>query len=165
MNKKIPILLMLSAVIQVGFTSGLAGDTKTAAAKPAIGEQIGWSVISAGATNGASTNFALKGTVGQTAVGEGSSTNYVLRHGFWQAFAGGSCCTGIRGNVNDDGNDQVNVADLTYLVDFLFRGGPAPACLEEANVNGDPSEQVNVADLTYLVDFLFRSGPAPAACP
>jgi hypothetical protein len=75
------------------------------------------------------------------------------------------CCVGDRGNVNGDANDQVNVADLTYLVDFLFRGGPAPSCTEEANVNGDANEQVNVADLTYLVDFLFRGGPLPPACP
>jgi PKD repeat protein len=75
------------------------------------------------------------------------------------------CCLGIRGNVNGDAGDQVNVADMTYLVDFLFRGGLAPLCMEEANVNGDPGEQVNVADLTYLVDFLFTSGPPPPSCP
>jgi hypothetical protein len=75
------------------------------------------------------------------------------------------CCVNSRGNVDDDANDQINVADLTYLVDYLFRGGPPPQCTEEANVDGDVNEQVNVADLTYLVDFLFRGGPAPPACP
>jgi HAMP domain-containing protein len=76
-----------------------------------------------------------------------------------------ACCQGIRGNVNGDGGDQVNVADLTYLVDFLFRAGSPPPCQEESNVNGDLAENVNVADLTYLVDFLFRSGSPPPSCP
>jgi hypothetical protein len=78
-------------------------------------------------------------------------------------FAG--CCVGIRGNVDFDTDDQVNVADLTYLVDYLFRGGLPPECIEEANVDGDPDENINVADLTYLVDYLFRGGPSPQPCP
>lgn len=73
------------------------------------------------------------------------------------------CCVGIRGNVDGDGGDQVNVADLTYLVDYLFRSGPAPPCAEEGDVNGDGN--LNVADLTYLVDYLFRGGAAPPPCP
>jgi len=75
------------------------------------------------------------------------------------------CCKGTRGNVDGDVLDQVNVGDLTYLVDYLFRGGPAPPCQEEGNVDGDVLEQVNVGDLTYLVDYLFRGGPPPPACP
>jgi hypothetical protein len=53
------------------------------------------------------------------------------------------------------------VADLTYLVDYLFRNGPAPPLMEKADVNAD--NYVNIADLTYLVDYLFRSGPAPCS--
>ncbi len=72
------------------------------------------------------------------------------------------CCNhdGIRGDVDFD--MKVNVADLSYLVDFLFFEGPAPPCLEEGDVDG--SDAINVADLTYLVDFLFFQGPAPAPC-
>ena len=73
------------------------------------------------------------------------------------------CCTGIRGNVNGDPGDQINVADLTYLVSYLFKGGPAPPCFEEGDVNGDG--KINVSDLTYVVSYLFKGGPAPADCP
>jgi len=59
--------------------------------------------------------------------------------------------------------DAVNVADLTYLVEFLFFDGPPPPCPEEGDVDG--SGGINVADLTYLVDFLFFGGPPPAPCP
>jgi hypothetical protein len=71
-----------------------------------------------------------------------------------------TCCL-VRGDVNHSG--AVNVADISYLVDFLFRGGPAPPCLPEADVNG--SGDANVSDLSYLVDYLFRGGPAPVPCP
>jgi hypothetical protein len=77
--------------------------------------------------------------------------------------AGCPCCVGRRGNVDGDPNHRVNVADLTYLVDYLFRTGPLPPCSEEGNVNGDSN--INVADVTYLVDYLFRGGPAPPPCP
>ena len=75
----------------------------------------------------------------------------------------GTCCNhdGIRGDV--DGNSSINVADLTYLVDYLFFGGSAPPCPEEGDVDG--SGAINVADLTYLVEYLFFGGPAPAPCP
>jgi hypothetical protein len=76
-----------------------------------------------------------------------------------------NCCNhdGIRGDANYDFAGP-NIADLTYLVDYLFRGGPPPPCPEEGDANGDGAGP-NVADLTYLVDFLFRVGPAPPPCP
>jgi len=64
----------------------------------------------------------------------------------------------ICGDINDDQLGP-NVADLTYLVAYLFLGGPPPPIMEAANVNGIGN--VNIADLTYLVAYLFQSGPAP----
>ncbi len=72
------------------------------------------------------------------------------------------CCTGNRGDVNMDGFDA-NILDLTYLVDYIFRGGPAPSCPAEADVNFDESPP-NILDLTYLVDFNFRGGQPPDPC-
>jgi hypothetical protein len=75
-----------------------------------------------------------------------------------------SCCKGIRGNVNGDPNESVNVADVTYMVCYLklFPGCPL-LCFEETDVNGSGS--INVADVTYLVAYLKGLGPAPPACP
>lgn len=62
------------------------------------------------------------------------------------------------GDVNNDGKGP-NITDLTYLVQFLFRGGPEPPLAATANVNG--ILPVNIADITYLVKFIFESGPPP----
>ena len=72
------------------------------------------------------------------------------------------CCNGNRGDLNGDGNDA-NILDLTFLVDYIFRGGPAATCAEEADVNGDDTPS-NILDLTFLVDFIFRGGPATGPC-
>lgn len=76
-----------------------------------------------------------------------------------------TCCIGDRGNVDNSPDDVINVADLTYLVSYLFQGGPPPVCPPEGNVDGDVEEQINVADLTYLVSYLFQGGPPPPPCP
>ncbi len=66
-----------------------------------------------------------------------------------------SPCLAYRGNVDSDPLDEVNVADLSYLVDFLFHGGPPPICMLEANIDGDPYEEVTVMDVTALISYLF----------
>ena len=79
------------------------------------------------------------------------------------------CCDDVRGNANGDQNDDINISDITYMVDYLFGIplGPAPPCLEEGNANGDVGESINISDITYLVDYLFGVplGLAPSACP
>jgi len=73
-----------------------------------------------------------------------------------------TCCNhdGIRGDA--DNNYTINVADLTYLVDYLFKGGAEPPCSEEADVNID--NEVLVDDLVYLVNYLFKGGHPPEPC-
>ena len=135
------------------------------------GEEINWDVISSGGTFGSSTNYAIRGTVGQTAVGYGSSTNYGVSHGYWHETGSSGCCNGdgMRGNVDGlvQAGSEVNVADLSYLVEYLFRGGPVPPCVDEGNVNGisGMAGPIDVSDLTYLVAYLFQGGPAPMVCP
>jgi len=89
--------------------------------------------------------------------------NPQFRKGYLDIQESISCCIGDRGNVDGLTGDAVNIADITYLVDFLFFGGPEPPCIEEGNVDGIGG--INVADLTYLVTFLFFQGPPPPSCP
>ncbi|MBU8934707.1 MAG: thrombospondin type 3 repeat-containing protein [candidate division Zixibacteria bacterium] len=73
------------------------------------------------------------------------------------------CCTGLRGNVDYEIPDGINIVDLTYLVAYLFTGGPPPPCFDEGDVDGN--DEINIADLTYIVAYLFTGGPPPVVCP
>lgn len=75
------------------------------------------------------------------------------------------CCLGIRGNVDGDPQDVINIGDLTYLVKYLFGNGGVPPCPDEANIDDDAGGAVNIADLTNLVLYLFGGGPEPVPCP
>ena len=76
-----------------------------------------------------------------------------------------ACCVGIRGNVDGDVSQVVDISDLVYLVDFMFTSGPAPICSVEANIDADINGNIDISDLVYLVDFMFTDGPPPPACP
>ena len=56
---------------------------------------------------------------------------------------------GVHGDVNGDGN--VNVMDITALIDIIMNDGDNPA----ADVNGD--DQINVMDITALIDIIMNS--------
>ena len=75
------------------------------------------------------------------------------------------CCIGIRGNVNAGTDDVIDIADVVYLVAYMFKGGDPPPCLEEANINGGADGVIDIADLVQLVAFAFKGGAAPPACP
>lgn len=72
----------------------------------------------------------------------------------------GSCCVGHRGNINGSADDQIDISDLVYLVEFMFDGGPVPPCMEEADI--DVSGEIDISDLVRLVDHMFDFGlPLP----
>lgn len=75
-----------------------------------------------------------------------------------------TCCQGIRGNVDSDPENRINIVDLAALVAYEFGGGPEPECMEEANVNGDTQGVIGIEDVTHLVAYLFGDGPPPEPC-
>ena len=54
------------------------------------------------------------------------------------------------GDVNMDGD--VNIADVTALIDYLLNGDDSVIDLTAANVNEDNS--VDISDVTHLIDML-----------
>ena len=66
----------------------------------------------------------------------------------------------IAGDANGDG--EVNSADLAYLANFLFGGGPSPDPMLAGDANGDC--EVTTVDLVYLANYLFNGGPPPQYC-
>ncbi|MFH1372557.1 MAG: C10 family peptidase [bacterium] len=73
-----------------------------------------------------------------------------------------SCCIGMRGNIDGSVTEASDVGDLTYLVSYLFQGGPAPPCTEEADT--DASGSVDVADLTCMIGYLFQGSDCIQPC-
>ncbi len=80
------------------------------------------------------------------------------------AIATTSCCQGVTGNIDCDPGDNVDIGDLTVLVDHLFLSFDPLCCTKEANVDGVGGTSIDIADLTKLVDHLFVSFGATAAC-
>lgn len=64
---------------------------------------------------------------------------------------------GQDGDVNGDGD--VDLEDVVYLINFIFNDGPPPNPLAAGDVNGDCF--VTIADVVYLSNYLLKSGPAP----
>ncbi|HEX9917384.1 MAG TPA: dockerin type I repeat-containing protein [candidate division Zixibacteria bacterium] len=63
----------------------------------------------------------------------------------------------VCGDAN--GDTSVSVSDVTFLINYLFKGGPTPQLLT-SDVNGD--FRITVSDVVYLVNYLFKSGTMPA---
>ena len=61
------------------------------------------------------------------------------------------------GDVNKDG--VVDVADVMYLINYLFIGGSPPDPLQAGDVNRDGA--VDIADVMYLINYLFIGGSPP----
>jgi hypothetical protein len=64
---------------------------------------------------------------------------------------------GTPGDANLSG--QLDVSDITFFVDYLFGGGPAPLVPNLGDADG--SCVLDIGDLTYPVDYLFGGGPPP----
>jgi len=62
------------------------------------------------------------------------------------------------GNVNGEG--EIDISDLVYLVTYMFGGGPDPIPYESGDVNCS-GDQIDIADLVALVDYMFGGGPDP----
>lgn len=64
-----------------------------------------------------------------------------------------------RGNPNND--SKINIADAVWIINEVFRSGPATVCPPSADINGDGTE--DAADALYLIMYEFKGGPAPPA--
>jgi len=63
----------------------------------------------------------------------------------------------VRGDCNDDG--IIDIGDAIYLINYLYKGGPAPDPQQAGDVNCDAG--CELADVVFLLNFLYKSGPPP----
>jgi PKD repeat protein len=75
-----------------------------------------------------------------------------------------SCCIGNTGNIDMDAGDNVDISDLTTLVNHLFVTFETVECLAEANTSGDATCSLDISDLTALVNNLFVTFEDLAPC-
>ena len=57
------------------------------------------------------------------------------------------------------GDLVVDIADVVFLINYLYKFGPAPDPPERGDLNGD--SEVTLADIVYLINYLYRAGPPP----
>lgn len=67
-------------------------------------------------------------------------------------------CSAKAGDVNS--NNQINLTDVIYSVNFIFKAGPPPFLPCQGDVNGSGGS-ATLPDIIYLVNFIFKAGPAP----
>lgn len=69
-------------------------------------------------------------------------------------------CSSIVRHGDADGSHDINIADATYLVQYIFAGGPAPVpTIVAGDANCDGS--IDVSDVVFLIAYIFTGGPAP----
>jgi len=58
-----------------------------------------------------------------------------------------------------DNNNGVNLLDVTYLINYLYKEGPAPE--QDWLADADGSGGINLLDATFLINYLYKDGPGP----
>jgi hypothetical protein len=66
----------------------------------------------------------------------------------------------VCGDANND--DKVNLLDIGYIINFLYRGGGMPDPWQSADADGNGN--INLLDVSYIIRNLYFSGP-PLHCP
>ena len=61
-----------------------------------------------------------------------------------------------------NGDRTINIGDAVYIVNYVFKGGPAPQPVQAGDANCDSA--LNVGDAVYIINYIFKGGPAPC-CP
>lgn len=66
----------------------------------------------------------------------------------------------VCGDANTNG--VVNLLDVTYLINYIYKYGPPPMPVAAGDPNGNGA--CNLLDVTYLINYIYKGGPAPI-CP
>jgi glucose/arabinose dehydrogenase len=69
-----------------------------------------------------------------------------------------TCPVARTGDVDTSG--AISSADIIYLVNFVFKAGPAPRPIPEAG-DVNCTGAISSADIIYLVNSVFKGGPSP----
>jgi len=74
--------------------------------------------------------------------------------------AGDIGCSFICGDA--DGDMLINILDIVFIINFIYKSGPEPNPVESVDVNSD--YEINILDVVYIINYVYKSGPEPD-CP
>jgi PKD repeat protein len=63
----------------------------------------------------------------------------------------------MRGDADNSGG--YSIEDITFLIKYKYKDGPAPVIFEAGDANADLS--INIKDITYLIKHIYKDGPSP----
>jgi len=69
----------------------------------------------------------------------------------------GDVCDYICGDA--DGNGSVNILDITFLINYIYKEGEAPDPIGSGDA--DNNGQINLLDIVCLISYLYKDGPVP----
>jgi Tol biopolymer transport system component len=88
---------------------------------------------------------------------DGSGQHDLTMNSSWDSWPswGRKCSLG-----DADSSGSIDVGDVVYLINYLFKNGPAPKPVTAGDGNND--NEVTVSDIVFLINYLFRGGPRPS---
>ncbi len=61
-----------------------------------------------------------------------------------------------------NGDGVIDLGDVLHLINYLYKGGPAPDPFGTGDVNCD--EVIDLGDVLHLINYLYKGGPPPGCC-
>jgi hypothetical protein len=144
---------VLANVYVTGFSMGDATSSDYATIKyNNVGDEI-WTARYNGIGNGSDE--------AQGVVVDDSSYVYVTGYSWGSGTAGDYATIKYVQILHGDANGDrvIDVGDVVYLINYLYKNGSPPDPLKTGDVNCDIL--VDVGDVVYLINYLFKGGPAP----
>jgi hypothetical protein len=90
--------------------------------------------------------------------GDSPNNSYTLMRRIMDWFGVGKTSQEfMRGDAN--GDQTIDLGDALYILNYLFKSGPAPVPFEAGDANCD--EVVDLGDALIVLNYLFKNGPPP----
>jgi subtilisin family serine protease len=105
--------------------------------------------------------FSAEDQIGHPYCSSVDPPGYDTQYGWGRINAFRALLSVSRGDANNSGT--INILDATYLISFLYKGGPAPTpdyLMGDANCSG----VVSILDVTYIQAYLYGGAPMPPIC-
>ncbi|MCP4634236.1 MAG: hypothetical protein GY855_15025 [candidate division Zixibacteria bacterium] len=69
----------------------------------------------------------------------------------------GDVCEFVCGDI--DGLEGINILDIVFLINYVYKDGPAPEPLISGEMDG--ISPINILDIVLLINNVYKNGPEP----